>query len=131
MTTAHAEPSAGDHAHADDHAHAFDDEPIKTLPADEPRTPAWLPLLGLVLFVGVGVAFRATGNTTAPTAAPTAPTAAPATAAPINSAIKLGPEQIKQLQQAMDQQRAKLGAGSAAVPVPVAPRPPAPAAPAH
>lgn len=129
MTTAHAEPSAGDHAHDDDHAHAFDGEPIKTLPADEPRTPGWLPALGLVLFVAAGVAYLVTsGDTPSGDAAPAkaaqqqaaapslgqAPAPQPAQPAPdaqagAAAAAKLSPEQLKQIQQLLQQEQAKRG----------------------
>jgi hypothetical protein len=36
-------------------AHDFDGEPIKELPADEPLTPSWLPVLGFVLFFAAGI----------------------------------------------------------------------------
>lgn len=91
MSTAHAAPHAGDHAH-DDHAHDFDGEPIQALPADEPPTPAWLPILGLLLFVTAGVALLITGDKPAEGAAQAAPSAsaaaeaaAPAPAQPVNA----------------------------------------------
>lgn len=49
---AHADASAGHH---DAHDH-FDNEPATELGADEPRTPAWVPYLGLALFFAAGVA---------------------------------------------------------------------------
>lgn len=52
------------HAH-DDHAHAFDPEPAREIAADEPRTPGWLPLLGISLFVIGGTYFLATGSSDA------------------------------------------------------------------
>jgi hypothetical protein len=69
MSTA---PTAGDHAHA----HAFDGEPVQALPADEPRTPTWLPLLGLLLFVFAGVALLVTGDKPDENADKPAPSAA-------------------------------------------------------
>lgn len=81
MTTAHAEPSAGDHAH-DDHAHAFDGEPATTLPADEPRTPAWVPMLGIVLFLGFGVAHLLHSDDTAAEGGGAAPAKAAEAPAP-------------------------------------------------
>lgn len=49
------------HAHGAEHdAHeAFTGEPVSVLPADEPRTPGWLPLLGAALFTGAAVVFLA------------------------------------------------------------------------
>jgi hypothetical protein len=35
----------------DDHAHHFDGDPITELPADEPRTPGWMPALGAGVFL--------------------------------------------------------------------------------
>lgn len=93
MTTAHAAHGAGDHAH-DDHAHDFDGEPIQALPADEPRTPSWLPILGLLLFVTGGVALLVMGDKPDEGAAQAAPTAAavaaPApTTEPVNPPVRL------------------------------------------
>lgn len=45
-------------AHAQE-AHAFDGEPVDVLPDDEPRTPGWLTVAGLVFFVGVGIVLLA------------------------------------------------------------------------
>ena len=80
--------SASDpHAHDAHDAHAFTGEPIQVLPADEPRTPGWLPLLGVALFTGAAVIFLAgrgaSPDATAPAVtapAATAPAAAVATA---------------------------------------------------
>lgn len=129
MSTAPAAPAA----HADDdHAHAFDGEPIQTLPADEPPTPSWLPLLGLLLFVCAGVALLVTGGTpddSAGKAAPPAQTAqpadaapevprpspppkAPANPAPAGSEAPLGgltPEQVQIIQQQIEQAKARRG----------------------
>lgn len=56
-------------AHAQE-AHAFDGEPVDVLPDDEPRTPGWLTVAGLVLFVGVGIVLLA-GEGAEPPAAKT------------------------------------------------------------
>jgi hypothetical protein len=130
MSTAPAAPAA----HADDdHAHAFDGEPVQTLPDDEPRTPSWLPLLGLLLFVGAGVALLVTGDkpdTSAAKAAPKAPAAqtaqpanalpevprpsrppqAPANPTPVGSEAplrRLTPEQLQTIQKQLEQEKAK------------------------
>jgi hypothetical protein len=48
MSAAHGE---SEHEHDDDgHDDHFDGEPATELPPDEPRTPGWVPLLGLGLF---------------------------------------------------------------------------------
>jgi hypothetical protein len=96
MSTAHAAPPAGDHAH-DDHAHDFDGEPIQALPADEPRTPSWLPILGLLLFVTAGVGLLITSDKpdegavkTATASASAPPEAAPAASAQaVNPPVRL------------------------------------------
>jgi len=49
----------GSHVPHTPDAHAFTGEPIQVLPADEPRTPGWLPLLGIALFTGAAVIFLA------------------------------------------------------------------------
>lgn len=37
------------------HMHeTFDPEPIRELPSDEPRTPMWLPAVGVVVFLALG-----------------------------------------------------------------------------
>jgi hypothetical protein len=101
-------------AHDDHEAHAFDGEPTNVLPADEPRTPGWLTVLGLVFFVGVAVALLAGQDPAAPdaaaapapqgqaqvvhpAAAPTAP--APQMVAPPGTVRRLTPDQIQQLGQ--------------------------------
>jgi hypothetical protein len=66
MSSASAAPAA--HAHE---AHAFDGEPVDVLPDDEPRTPGWLTVAGLVFFVGAAIVLLA-GQDAAPPAAPTA-----------------------------------------------------------
>lgn len=65
------------HAHDD-----FDPEPAQTLPADEPKTPAAIPALGIVLFAGAAIAALVAYADPTPTkgAAPSANAAA--TAAP-------------------------------------------------
>ena len=91
MSTAHAAPSAGDHAghgHAD-HAHDFDGEPATELPPDEPLTPGWVPVLGAVLFLTAGVAFLAMSDKPA---APGGAAAAPSASAAAANAVKAPPE---------------------------------------
>jgi hypothetical protein len=120
---------------AADHDHAFDGEPTDELPADEPRTPGWLPALGMVLFAAAAVAFLATRETPAPTEAPApekAAVAAPAApaanaamqriaqpmAAPAGSDAaaalqRLSPEQRAALQKQIEIMKAKAAAGAA------------------
>ena len=59
---------------------AFDPEPISELPPDEPRTPLWMPALGIGLFVVVGGWWTLGGDETEPDTPPT-PTATAAAAA--------------------------------------------------
>jgi hypothetical protein len=128
MSTAHAAHSAGDHAHDDhargDHAHDFDGEPVQALPADEPRTPSWLPILGLLLFVTAGVGLLVMGDKTDEAGAQAAPTAAaqaapPATeqpaAPPVRLPVRPSPEAQPQ-QQPGNPAPAASGAASALEP---------------
>ena len=135
--------SSGSHdTHAAaDHDHAFDGEPTDELPADEPRTPGWIPALGAVLFVSAAVAFLATRESVPQPAAPApevpaagAPLVAPAapqmpqqriampSPTPVGSGAaaalqRLSPDQLQALQKQIDAMKARQGA--------------APAAPAH
>ena len=129
MSSAHDAHAAADHDAHDAHdAHAFDGEPIQALPADEPLTPGWLPLVGAALFVVAITAFLASRVDTgaspqAPQAAAHAPeapaaaaAAAPATAAADGTARqpaarRLSPEQLEALRKRMEQ--SKRGAGAA------------------
>jgi hypothetical protein len=148
MSTAHATPTAGDHAHDHD-AHDFDGEPVQALPADEPRTPGWVPILGVVLFAVAGVAFLVIGDKSGEAGAQTAPpsTGAPAPSpSPVNtappvptemaqprpaalpirpsaepSAQRLTPEQVKGIKGVIDKERTKRGLPP--LPAPSAPRP--------
>jgi hypothetical protein len=47
------------HGHDVSEAHAFTGEPVQVLPPDEPRTPGWVPLLGLALFTGAAIVLLA------------------------------------------------------------------------
>lgn len=123
---AHAATAATD-AHDD---HAFDDTPLRDLPPDEPRTPGWLSLLGVAVFVMGAVAVLATGEADggegrAPTdgARPKAavdrpseeravearpPTARPSPAGSQAEAVRrLSPEQAREIQKRLDQIRRK------------------------
>jgi hypothetical protein len=53
MSSSHDAHGASAHGH-DDHDH-FDGEPAKELSPGEPRTPSWLPALGLALFAAASV----------------------------------------------------------------------------
>ena len=130
--------SSGSHdTHAAaDHDHAFDGEPTDELPADEPRTPGWIPALGMILFVVAAVAFLATRETPkqaeapapekAAVAAPAAnvppamqriaqPMAVPAPAGSDAAAAlqRLSPEQRAALQKQLEIMKAKAAAGAA------------------
>jgi hypothetical protein len=143
MSTAPHGPAAhGAASHA--HDHAFDGEPIAVLPADEPHTPSWLPLLGLALFVSAAVAWLALGDASPaapatqakpeltaaavvpppppPPRAPVAPAARPSGSAGIGN---LTPEQLADLRKRIDEMRSKRGL---TIPVPSG-APVAPAAP--
>ncbi|MDI1448950.1 hypothetical protein [Polyangium sp. 6x1] len=74
---AHGDHAAGHHA-SHDHDH-FDNDPVQELPADEPRTPTWIPIVGLLLFFFAGTAWLL--STSGDEAQPKADTA-PAQAAP-------------------------------------------------
>jgi hypothetical protein len=55
MSSQHQGSGDGGKDTAHDADHAFDGEPVKALAADEPKTPGWLPLLGIALFIILGV----------------------------------------------------------------------------
>ena len=57
---AHGDHAAGHHA-SHDHDH-FDNDPVQELPADEPRTPTWIPIVGLLLFFFAGTAWLLAGS---------------------------------------------------------------------
>lgn len=128
---AHADASAGHH---DAHDH-FDNEPATELGADEPRTPNWVPYLGLALFFSAGVTCLvcsdddkpATDKAVAAEAAPTVPIAQPlpqlraqpvqpgmpkppgqpgAAPAP-NGLQQLTPEQAREFQQRLEAMKAQ------------------------
>jgi len=132
---AHADHDAGHHDH-------FDNDPIQELPAEEPRTPGWIPVLGLALFFLAGTAWLVMGGSddsdkpkaeaanveAAPAAAPAPPPpnpaaqqAAPARPAPMpigsGGLRQLTPEQAAQIQkqiEAMKALREKQGQGQPA-----------------
>jgi len=125
---AHAIASAGHH---DAHDH-FDNEPATELGPDEPRTPAWIPYLGIALFFTAGTAALicadedkpavekavpaevAPNGQPAPRPVPT-PAVRPPGAVPLqpgqptapNALKQLSPDQAKELQRLIDQRRAQ------------------------
>ncbi|MCC6552079.1 MAG: hypothetical protein IT372_03525 [Polyangiaceae bacterium] len=124
MSTAH-------HAHAAGaHDHDFDGEPARDLPADEPRTPGWIPAVGAALFVAAGVAFLIDlGPAPAPEPPAKAPAAAPAPVRveprpqppaaappatppppPSGSLKKLTPEQMDMIKRQLERSRKPGGA---------------------
>jgi len=127
--------AAGDH-------HSFDDEPVHELPADEPRTPGWVPGLGLGIFLVTLVTLLARGNQAAApnvaTPEPLVPAQAaapppPATQPPVPMPLprptaagsaapvrQLTPEQTKELQKRIEEMKQRRAAGSSA---PTAPAP--------
>jgi hypothetical protein len=126
------------HAPAAHEAHAFDGEPVDVLPDDEPRTPGWLTVAGLVFFVGVAIVLLAGEGGDAPAGKPpvmvaqqaqvqaAVPQAAPQPAhapAPPGAVHRLTPDQIQQ----MGQKRLQ-GAKAGALPPGLPGRPAAPQA---
>jgi hypothetical protein len=99
--------------------HAFTGEPVQVLPADEPRTPGWLPLLGIALFTGAAVVLLVGQGATSPPSAvpvvkpdpaplPTAPSAAGTGSGAVADAIhKLSPEQMAQMRKRLEERNAK------------------------
>jgi hypothetical protein len=69
-------------AHAHDAHDDFDPEPATQLSPGEPTSPAWLPVLGICLFLAGGIWFLARGGDDKNGAAPSASAAASAAAAP-------------------------------------------------
>jgi hypothetical protein len=125
MSSAHDAPGGSAHPQAGHDAHdAFDGEPATALPADEPRSPAWLPLLGLALFLGAGVYFLVGGDDPGGAAeklapmelqAPPAPQAPQAARAPQaappgqpadNALRKMTPQQMEELRKKVEAARA-------------------------
>ena len=124
MSSAHDAHGASAHAH-DDHD-AFDGEPAKELSPGEPRSPAWLPAVGLMFFSCVAV-YMLAGSDPAGGAAPPKPLEAPpqpvvmpahpmpaqrADAAPAGSGgalRKLSPEQLEEVRKKIEEARAKGG----------------------
>ena len=133
MSSAHDAHGGSSDAHAA-HAHdAYDGEPATALSPGEPRTPGWLPLLGLALFVSAGVYFLVGGDSPAgATQAPlapmdlAAPPPPPPPAAPRPSPVapgmrpaqpagsadglrKMTPQQMDELRKKIEDARAKGG----------------------
>jgi len=118
MSAAHDAHGGSAHSHdaptAHDAHNAFDGEPATTLPAGEPRTPGWLPVLGLALFVSAGVYFLVSGDHAEGAAQKLAPMELPAPAAPpvaqagADSIQKMSPQQIAELRKKIEDARAKI-----------------------
>jgi hypothetical protein len=131
------------HGHDAHDDHAFTGEPVQVLPPDEPRTPGWVPLLGVALFTTAAVIFLAgSGNSAKEGGTPAAATANPAAAAeppkpapaqptpaqPTPTPRPITPEQRDQVMQRLGQGQpagsARPGPGTP-VKLPSRPRPPA------
>ncbi len=144
----HAHDHAGPHKPgAHDHHHDFDPEPTRVLPPDEPRTPLWVPLLGLALFAvagtwallfsgdsSEGAASQKSETTKAvPADLPVQPVTpppqlrvpAPGAAPSVPSVQRLSPEQAKALQERLEQMRNQ-GTLPQPQPLPGQPQPRAP-----
>jgi hypothetical protein len=151
MSAAHEGHEAEAHDAKDAAAdHAFDGEPTHVLPPDEPRTPGWVPALGVLLFLTAVIAFLIRSGSDAgasePAAAapkPTHPAAAaePVRAPPVPAGLQPSrpppaatgsspvpmptPEQIQQIRRAIEERARQQGAASAAPgspPPPIVPR---------
>jgi hypothetical protein len=119
----------------------FDDAPVRELPPDEPRTPGWIPALGLGLLVVTLVVWMArsggpapaataeTGSASAPVQAAPPPQGQPVPPQPVmpkggpqaagsGPARQMTPEQAKELQKRIEEMKAARAraAGSAAPP---------------
>jgi hypothetical protein len=79
---AHGHDSA---AHAHDAHDDFDPEPATELSPGEPKSPSWLPLLGVGLFLAGGIWFLARGGDEKNGAAPSASASVSAAAAPVKA----------------------------------------------
>jgi hypothetical protein len=106
--------SSADDAHGSDahDAHTFTGEPVQELAPDEPRTPGWLPVLGVVLFTAATVIFlagRTTSSTTTgskadgsanPAPSPSAAVVRPSGSPP--TTVQVTPEQAGRVRKALD-----------------------------
>ena len=116
--------AVGADLHQDEHP--FDDTPASALPADEPRTPGWLPVVGLALLLAALVAVLVSGDETPRSEAPApareaaqaanerpadAPVAVRAAPVPGSAGApprpQRTPEQRKELQKRIDEARAR------------------------
>jgi hypothetical protein len=140
---------AGHGAHDAAHAHdEFDPEPTQELSPGEPRTPLWLPVLGVFLFVVGAIVFLTSSSADAKTdeparadaaavEAPPSPAPAPRPVAPTqqpaqvaNALQQLSPQQREDIRKRLDQMRQGVAAGRPLQPSPARPAQPAPARPA-
>ncbi len=111
---AHGDHAAGPHDASHDHDH-FDNDPVQELPADEPRTPVWIPVLGLALFFVAGTAWllMGSGDESAEPKADTAPAmvAPPAAAPPPQPPAQVQPARVPPAQPQARPTPAPLGSG--------------------
>jgi hypothetical protein len=147
---AHGHDAHGHHAHGHDAHEAFDPMPTNELSPGEPRSPAWMPVLGLGLFLVGGTWFLASqggaptggshdhahdgkaANAIAPNAvAPNAPQLVRAPTAPGGASARPTPPQDaaarkKLIDEAIQKAAAARGAKEpgGAAPAPAAPRTP-------
>jgi len=81
------------HGHDAPDTHAFTGEPVQVLPADEPPTPGWLPLVGLALFTGAAIVLLVGHSNAEVAGAPAGAEAAPAAIAVTAPARPAAPPQ--------------------------------------
>jgi hypothetical protein len=120
-------------AHPAHEAHEpFTGEPVDVLPPDEPRTPGWLPVLGIAFFTGAAVLVLATRDPQPGSAAAPPAQAQPAQAQPaVPGRAPLSPEQALDLRRKTEEAMKARGVqpGAVAQPSPAQPAAPQPAAP--
>lgn len=104
-----------DHDDGAAHAHDFDGEPTRELSPGEPRTPSWVPMLGLGLFLVAGIygltatsggEDEASAAASAGASASAAP-AAPAPPAPRGEVVRIDPPGARPAGTAPDPERVR------------------------